>query len=151
MHNGRCNRSENVCEGGVMRVPSAYLLDALLDERLSSMSTNQTKVMACSALPILYLHCVAKNKNFCASVLQHDTFDFIWNCCGDLNKNGWKTCQNGFSESLLICYWYYFVSKSVCLLFIYLNGTTSKFNYDILESIPMIRACWGTLCTKKVL
>lgn len=74
--------------------------------------------------------------NFCASVLQHDTFGFIWNCCGDLNKNDnlSKWCV---SVSLLN------IGQQVSFVFlpaVYVKDLMSEFNYDILESIPSIRA-----------
>lgn len=56
--------------------------------------------------------------NFCAFVLHHDTFDFIWNCCGDLNKK-----------------WHFVHTLSVSLNII----------YDILESVLVIKTCIGML------
>lgn len=96
-----------------------------------------TKLTACSALPTpLFFFIVLPKLNFCASVLQHDTFG---TCCGDLNKNDdLSTCR--------LCQ----VLSHVGKVFMQFLPNISYPNW-IMTSLKGFHVSWHTeeCCTKK--
>lgn len=116
MHNGRRGRGEDVCKGGMMGSPQPSRRMHCWMTGSVQWAQYQTKVMACSALPFLYLHCVAKIKFLClCSPTWHIWFhlELLW----------WFELKMKFVK--MVSLWVYWmlivVSKSVCLLFIF-NG-----------------------------